>query len=446
MFVYVKNIVSFLIYIKELPNFMEFFPHIRRKSLNSTGKYTIKKKLGSGSFGCVFLITNNIDGFQYAMKRLETRNVRTRDDYRRLTHEMNILYFNRCPYLLHALDIEFSKDQYKVDLISELFAGGSLDNFIHKHRVIEKLIPKHYIWSIFLQIAMGIEYLHRNGIIHRDLKPANILLDNKDVPNRVAICDFGASICLANGEKRCHTKIGTPYFMSPEQYNSIHYDKRTDVWSLGCILYELITGEKPFTAPNIVMLNYKISRGQYKPLNFKDNNSDYLIWSEIIKRTIEKDLSKRISIGALLGIPQIKEKIKELGLHHEKRPFFDLPLTLQNRNISNNIQLSNYINDLKNELGTINNQNISLTSSLRNEYRPSPIKFLNRPSSDSNASPKPNNNLFVPLPNFHSRNSLFKPILKPLPAPQIKKPFAVRLKNIVENNRSEENDLKAIET
>jgi len=120
--------------------------------------------------------------------------------------------------------------------------------------------------------------LHINSVIHRDLKPANILLNDKDNPTKIVICDFGASICLLdNINAYCCTKIGTPYFMSPEQNNSNCYDKKTDIWSLGCILYELITLEKPFEANNINMLNQKnnqrVKQNRYL-LGFYDQNTN----------------------------------------------------------------------------------------------------------------------------------------------------------------------------
>ena len=357
---------------------MDLSPYIDRFS------YKIKKQIGNGSFGSVFLAEDSKDGSLYALKKISQSYMKSREDYRRQVHELNILFFNRCPYLLHGLDIQYNRTGYSLEILTEYYKGGSLDNFIYRYRAMGKMISNEVIWRIFLQIAMGIEYLHMNGVIHRDLKPANILIDHGEYPLRVAICDFGASICLGKNTPYCKTKIGTPYFMSPEQYNSNTYDKKTDVWSLGCILYELITTEKPFVAPNIVMLNYKISKGAYKPLLVNGHNREYDVWAELLKLMIQKDSRLRIDIVSLLRHPIVREKLDEFNIHRPRRCFYEIPYPLQNRVIFNSIQMVKYIENIKLEIGDKALKNISLTSSLRTEYRPSPFKDkieATRPSS-----------------------------------------------------------------
>jgi serine/threonine protein kinase len=315
--------------------------------------YTIKGNLGSGSYGSVFIVEKKDSNESYAMKRINTSQLLHVNDYRRQMHEMNILFFNQCHYLLHGSDVSYIREKSRLDIVTELYHGGNLNNFILKHRAVQKRISNEVIWNIFIQICLGIQYLHGNGVIHRDLKPANILLNNKDMPTKIALCDFGASICLENENAYCYTKIGTPYFMSPEQNNSDHYDKKTDIWSLGCILYELITLEKPFEANNINMLNQKINKGYYKPLLLKSNYSDTHIWSYILKKMLEPDVNIRSSIDAILDLPEIREKIVNHKLIQTNGIKLDIPERLNSKIVHSSYGLYNYIVNLKNDFSSI---------------------------------------------------------------------------------------------
>lgn len=97
------------------------------------------------------------------------------------------------------------------------------------------LLPEHEIWSIFCQISAAIEHLHSKRIIHRDLKPANILITMQGC---VKLSDFGLS-CFQNSRSRLLTVCGTPYYMAPERISEEPYTSKSDMWSLGCILYEV---------------------------------------------------------------------------------------------------------------------------------------------------------------------------------------------------------------
>lgn len=315
--------------------------------------YNIKGNLGSGSYGSVYIVEKKDSNQLYAMKRINTSQLIHLNDYRRQMHEMNILFFNKCPYLLHGSDVSYIREKSRLDIVTELYNGGNLNNYILKYKSVQKQISNEIIWNIFIQICLGIQYLHLNGVIHRDLKPANILLNNKDIPNKIAICDFGASICLENENAYCYTKIGTPYFMSPEQNNSIHYDKKTDIWSLGCILYELITLHKPFEANNINMLNQKINKGYYKPLSSKSSCSDTHIWSYIIKKMLEPDVNLRSSIDAILDLPEIREKIVNYKLIQTNGVKLDIPERLHSKIVHSSYGLYNYVVNLKNDFSSI---------------------------------------------------------------------------------------------
>jgi len=372
--------------------------------------YNIKGNLGSGSYGSVYIIEKKDTNQTYALKRINTSQLRHTNDYRRQMHEMNILFFNKCPYLLHALDVSYIKEKYRLDIVTELYEGRNLNNLICKYRAIGKSIPNNVIWTIFIQICLGIQYLHTNSVIHRDLKPANILLNDKDNPTKIVICDFGASICLDNINAYCCTKIGTPYFMSPEQNNANCYDKKTDIWSLGCILYELITLEKPFEANNINMLNQKITKGYYKPINIKSNSSDNQIWAFILKRMLELDSKARISIHTILDIPDIKDKINIYNLIHNNKNSLDIPERLNAKSVQSSYGLYHYIINLKDDYSVM----------------------IAQPNNEN-----PVINKHIPLDNFNKNIIKLPSIAKKYTVPDkiSNKPMAERLRNIIKQNR-----------
>ena len=123
-------------------------------------------------------------------------------------------------------------------LIMEFCSGGDLKRYCSTHKITEEMAIK-----IVTQITKGFEEMVRFGIIHRDLKPANILVDRENFK----ICDFGFAKLFGEAGKMARTFVGTPIYMSPQVLNQKNYTSKTDVWSLGVMLYELIFGKLPFS-------------------------------------------------------------------------------------------------------------------------------------------------------------------------------------------------------
>lgn len=109
-------------------------------------------------------------------------------------------------------------------------------------------------------------------ILHRDLKPANIFLDSN---NNLKLGDFGLARILSENSLYCKTHVGTPYYMSPEQINEVCYDERSDIWSFGCLLYELAALRPPFEASNHLALAIKIKTGKFERIPFRYSEDLY---------------------------------------------------------------------------------------------------------------------------------------------------------------------------
>jgi NIMA (never in mitosis gene a)-related kinase len=145
-------------------------------------------------------------------------------------------------YLIKCED--YQEDSNGCYIYMEL-AHEDLETFIWRYKKSGKYIPEKVVLHIIFQILHGLSYLHKNNIIHRDIKPLNILM----IGLNCKLSDFGGSRQLSNEFSKAETKIGTPYFISPEILHKSDYSFETDVWSFGVTLYYLCTLTFPFPEP-----------------------------------------------------------------------------------------------------------------------------------------------------------------------------------------------------
>jgi len=171
--------------------------------------------------------------------------------------------------------------------------SGDLNSFINKLKKEKKYLTEEEIWHYFIQISLGLAYIHSKNILHRDLKPMNIFLTNK---NQVKIGDLGVAKLLS-ANANASTCIGTPYYLSPEICKEKPYNSKGDVWALGCILYELSTFNKPFVASNPAALILKIINGNFTPLSEIQNGQKY---SKDLENMITNILQKDYEIRPLM--------------------------------------------------------------------------------------------------------------------------------------------------
>jgi len=135
----------------------------------------------------------------------------------------------------------------------ELLTRHALTEYCKK----ENLLPVDEVVRIVSQVADALDYAHKSGVVHRDIKPANIMrLDNGDIK----VTDFGIARVVTSSRTQTGVVLGTPSYMSPEQITGSKVDGRSDIFSLGVVFFELLTGEKPFQGDSIATLMYNIAR------------------------------------------------------------------------------------------------------------------------------------------------------------------------------------------
>lgn len=273
--------------------------------LNQMNKYNKLELIGKGSYGTVYRVEKKSSKKIFALKQLKAYKLKNNYEINSLLNELKILCFHDCEYLLKCRDIFY--DNYNVNIITDFAKHSDLHNYIQKYKTKNRKINEKIIWTIFIKCCYGIDYLHQHNIIHRDLKPANILLNENST---ISIADFGISKIV---EKKIssYTMIGTPYYISPEMYSDKNYDKKIDIWSLGCILYEMMTFNVPFQANDILGLKHKIINGIYykDKSNFYSNELNYMV-----RYLLNIDPKLRPSIYQIISSNTFKKKEHELNL------------------------------------------------------------------------------------------------------------------------------------
>ena len=269
--------------------------------------FKILKRVGFGSSGFVYKVIkkDDVNNKPYILKQIPYSEQSLEETTKKVNSARNealILSKLSCKYIVKYYD-SFVDSDLNLNIIMEYCDNGDLNTFIQNQKKLKKYLPEKDIWNFFIQISLGLAYIHSKKILHRDLKPMNIFLTKK---NEIKIGDLGVAKFLSTNSIAM-TCIGTPYYLSPEICKEKPYNSKGDVWALGCILYELCTFEKPFSASNPAALILKIISGNYIPLNEINNGMKY---SPELEKMIEVTLQKDYLIRPLM-IDIIKSKIFE---------------------------------------------------------------------------------------------------------------------------------------
>lgn len=235
---------------------------------SSLSSFETLQTIGSGGFGKIVRVRRISDDREFVWKQLNYGEM-NKKDRTQVVSEVNILRnLRRHPHIVRYCDRIVDKDNATLYIIMEHCEGGDLASLIRHYKKAGLCIAEDFIWKILGQITSALKQCHgsKNGtvIIHRDLKPANILLD-RDL--NAKLCDFGLADVTSSGKsKPTGMSMGTPFYMAPERVNDSKYDERSDIWSLGCIMYELCTLSPPFEAPDHDSLKAKINTGVIPPM------------------------------------------------------------------------------------------------------------------------------------------------------------------------------------
>lgn len=261
------------------------------------GKYRIIRELGRGATAVVYLAECADYPEPVALKHVRFGD-RGRDEAKWSRRLIKLLRAEQAvsqrldhPNIIRIFDASVNTEQAYV--VMEYFAGGSLERYCG----FQNLLPIHRTIGIIFKCCMALDHAYRQGIVHRDIKPANILVNEHD---NVKITDFGLAL---NIKKKLDTDstfimgVGSPAYMSPEQVKAYPLNQKTDLYSLGVVLFHMLTGRLPFRASNPAQLVYKIINAD--PPSVSQLNPDVPEQMDaVIRKALEKDLYSRYRNGA----------------------------------------------------------------------------------------------------------------------------------------------------
>lgn len=194
--------------------------------------------------------------------------------------------------------LESFVESNNMNIVMEYCDGGDLSQYLNHQMKSGKILSEEKIWKFFIQICLGLSIIHNKKVLHRDLKSLNIFLTKDE---RVKIGDLGVAKVLSQ-TNFARTFVGTPYYLSPEICEEKPYNEKSDVWALGCILYEMATFKHPFNASNQGALILKILKGKYDPIPHREYSSEL---KKMVDLLLEKNHFKRPSVVDILKNPGI---------------------------------------------------------------------------------------------------------------------------------------------
>ena len=216
------------------------------------GKYDIRRQLGKGATGTVYLAVDTFSGKEVALKVIEPEVFKDPEFgavYRsQFLNEASLAGKLKHPHIVGILDAVVQEDSGHIAM--EVVSGGDLS----QHVSTDTLLPVGDVLQIVFKCCGALAYAFNEGIVHRDIKPANIMIAQG---TDVKIADFGAAL-LRKAQSVQTASIGSPYYMSPEQLEEAPLTHHSDMYCLGVVLYELLTGRRPFEAESLQMLVQKI--------------------------------------------------------------------------------------------------------------------------------------------------------------------------------------------
>ncbi|XP_020661142.3 serine/threonine-protein kinase Nek1 isoform X1 [Pogona vitticeps] len=239
-------------------------------------KYTKLQKIGEGSFGKAILVKSKEDGKQYVIKEINISKMsnKEREESRR---EVAVLANMKHPNIV--LYRESFEEGGCLFIVMDYCEGGDLFKKINAQKGV--LFSEDQIMDWFVQICLALKHVHDRKILHRDIKSQNIFL-TKD--GTIQLGDFGIARVLNSTVELARTCIGTPYYLSPEICENKPYNNKSDIWALGCVLYEMCTLKHAFEAGNMKNLVLKIISGSFPPVSVHYSHELRSLISQLFKR------------------------------------------------------------------------------------------------------------------------------------------------------------------
>ena len=332
--------------------------------------FQIISKLGEGAYSTVYKVRRFQDNNIYALKKVKLLNLSEKEKQNAL-NEVRILASVKSQFVISYKEAFFDEKDSTLCIIMEYADNGDLYQKIVEHKKSAKFFEEIDIWKIFIQLVKGLKALHELNILHRDLKSANVFLCTD---GSAKLGDLNVSKVARKGLG--YTQTGTPYYASPEVWKDQPYDNKSDIWSLGCVLYEMITLRPPFRAENMEGLYAKVIKGHVNRIPERFSQDLFTV----VKILLQVSPEKRPSCEQILKSSIIRERIdyfKEIeGINNDESgdennllKTIRIPKNLLF--LSDKLPKPNYKKVNVNNKSAVNSKNISNSNfgSIQNNYR-----------------------------------------------------------------------------
>ncbi|KAL0216147.1 hypothetical protein P9112_008331 [Eukaryota sp. TZLM1-RC] len=347
-------------------------------------RYRRVKVVGKGSFGAAILVRHRQTNKPFIIKEINVSQLSRKEKAEALT-EIRVLSQLNHPHIVTYRESFIAEG--KLCIVMDFAEKGDLYNHIQQRRGLH--FKEDQIWDWFTQLCLSIKHVHDRKILHRDIKTQNVFLTQD---NSVQLGDFGIARVLKSTMECAKTAIGTPYYLSPEICEDKPYNNKSDIWSLGCVLYEMTTLRHAFDANNMKGLVLKILRGVYPPIPSHYSND----LRNLIKMMFCRDPKQRPSINAILRLPLMQTKVQKLlsrstiksefchtVLHNRPSPALEaeLPPEIQRLDPRARAKVAN---------NRVNNKpNVRERQQPKPSFNPNPNQYKPKPNPNPNPIPKP---------------------------------------------------------
>lgn len=225
-------------------------------------KFIILKTIGKGAFSVVYKVKRVEDSKQYALKKVPLKTLKEKEIQNAL-NEVRILASIKHPNIIAFKEAFYLNESHELCIVMEYAQGGDLSSKIKECRKNKIMFPENVVIKYFYQLTSALRELHEKKIIHRDLKTANIFMSSDLQALKVG--DMNVSKIIKN--HFAYTQTGTPYYASPEVWRDNPYNTKTDIWSLGCVMFEICNLSPPFNGVDMDELYQKIQDCKHLPFN-----------------------------------------------------------------------------------------------------------------------------------------------------------------------------------